>query len=78
MTQTIEAVYQNGVFRPIGTISPDFVDGKAVSITINEKKLTPEEMLELAGQVYEGLSDEEIEEIESVAFDRTRFFDEGR
>lgn len=76
MTQTIEAVYQNGIFRPLGNVSADFAEGEAVSLTVTERRLSPEEMLELAGRVYEGLSDEEIAEIERVALDRSRFFDE--
>ncbi len=76
MTQTIEAVYQNGMFCPLGNISPNFAEGEAVSLTVTERRLSPEEMLELAGKVYEGLSDEEIAEIETIALDRSRFFDE--
>ncbi len=76
MTQTIEAVYQNGMFRPIGTISPELADGETVSLTVTEKRLSPDEMLALAGEVYDGLSDEEINDIEQIALDRSRFFDE--
>ncbi len=72
--QTIEAIYQNGMFKPITPISEDFEDGETVEITIKEKRLSPDEMLELAGKVYEGLSEEDINEIERVAFDRSNFF----
>lgn len=72
--QTIEAIYQNGVFRPLKPVSEDIHDGETVEITVKEKKLSPDEMLELAGQVYEGLSEQEIEEIERIALDRSNFF----
>lgn len=74
MTQTIEAVYQNGIFKPLAPVSEGLVEGNRVEITINDKKLSPEEMLELASKVYEGLSEQEIDEIERIAFDRTNFF----
>ena len=74
MTQTIEAIYQNGMFKPLNPVSEEITEGKTVEITINEKKLSPEEMLELASQVYEGLSKEDIDEIERIALDRSNFF----
>ena len=74
MTQTVEAIYQNGVFRPLSPVSDEISEGKTVKITIDDKKLSPEEYLELAGKVYEGLSDEDINEIERIALDRSNFF----
>ena len=74
MTQTIEAIYQNGMFKPLSPVSEEIKEGKTVEITITEKKLSPEEMLELASQVYEGLSEEDIDEIERIALDRSNFF----
>jgi len=71
MTQTIEAVYQNGIFKPLNPVSKEITEGKMVEITINDKKLSPEEMLELASQVYGGLSEEDIDEIERIALDRS-------
>lgn len=72
--QTIEAIYQNGMFKPLKPISEEIAEGETVEITIKEKRLSPEEMLKLAGQVYEGLSKEEVEEIEKIALDRSNFF----
>jgi predicted DNA-binding antitoxin AbrB/MazE fold protein len=74
MTQTIEAIYQNGIFKPLNPISEELAEGERVEITIKDKRLSPDEMLKLAGQVYEGLSDEDIEEIERIALDRSNFF----
>jgi len=53
MTQTIEAIYQNGMFKPLNPVSDELAEGEMVEITIKEKRLSPDEMLELAGQVYE-------------------------
>lgn len=74
MTQTIEAIYQNGMFKPLSPVSEEIAEGETVEIIIKDKRLSPDEMLKLAGQVYEGLSDEEINEIEKIALDRTNFF----
>lgn len=72
--QTIKAIYQNGMFRPLNPVSEEIGEGETVEITIKEKRLSPDEMLELAGRVYEGLSEKEIAEIERIALDRSNFF----
>jgi len=74
MTQTIEAIYQNGIFKPLNPVSEEIAEGETVNITINDKKFSPDEMLKLASQVYEGLSEEDINEIERIALDRSSFF----
>ena len=35
--------------------------------------LTPDEILGLAGQVYAGLSEQDIDDVESIALDRSNF-----
>ncbi len=72
--QTIEAIYQNGMFKPLKPVSENISEGETVEITIKEKRLSPDEMLELASRVYEGLSDEDINEIEKIALERSNFF----
>lgn len=74
MIQTIEAVYQNGIFKPVTPLEENFSEGETVELTVKNKKLSPDEMLKLASQVYEGLSEDEIEEIEKIALDRSNFF----
>lgn len=65
MIQTIEAIYQNGMFRPFNPVS---------EITIKDKRMSPEEILELASHIYEGLSQQDIDDIEKIALDRSNFF----
>ena len=36
--------------------------------------LSPDEILRLAAQVYEGLSPDDVDEIERLALDRSHFF----
>ena len=77
MTQILEAIYENGVFRPLKR--PELAEGQRVSLVVEPgAALSPDEMLELAGKVFEGLSDEQIREIERIALDRQEFFGKGR
>ncbi len=73
MKETIDAIYENGVFRPIKR--PNVLDGLKVRLEIEKlSESNVEDMLELAAQVYNGLSNEQIDEIEQTAFDRGDFF----
>jgi predicted DNA-binding antitoxin AbrB/MazE fold protein len=70
MTQTLEAVFKDGSFKPVDNGSLPFFDGQRVRLTVETTPETQEDLIELAGQVYEGLSEQEIVEIEHLAFDR--------
>ena len=73
--QTVDAVYEHGVFRVIDPHEIEIQDGQRVRLVLEPAaKLSPEEILELAFEVYDGLSPEEIQEIERIAFDRSNFF----
>lgn len=62
----VEAIFQNGLFRPMST--PELREGERVRLTVERvAQTTPEDILKLAGHVYEGLSQEEIAEIEAAA-----------
>ena len=75
MKQTINAIYENGVFRPLK--SPEISEGQQVRLIVETTSdLTPEDLLELAAQVYQGLSAEQIDEIEQIALKRGDFFGE--
>ncbi len=74
MTQTIEAIYQNGMFKPLTTIEEKFSEGEKVRITIQDRETSANEIMKLAENFYEGLSEEEIDEIEKIALDRSNFF----
>lgn len=73
MQQTIDAIYENGTFRPLQPVSVD--DGQHVRVTITyDGGANP---LQLAARVYDGLSEGEIDRIEQIALDRSRFFGPG-
>jgi predicted DNA-binding antitoxin AbrB/MazE fold protein len=73
MRETINAIYENGVFKPYKR--PDISDGQSVRLIVESISETPaEDMLELAAQVYNGLSSQDIDEIEQIALNRRDFF----
>lgn len=72
MTQTIEAIYEDGVLKPLTPLQ--LPEHQRVTLAIQSlRSLRPDKILELAHQVYAGLSDEEIAEIEAIALDRSNF-----
>jgi predicted DNA-binding antitoxin AbrB/MazE fold protein len=75
MKQTLEAIYENGVFRPLKSLK--LSEGQQVWLMVETNlEWTPEDMLNLAAQVYQGLSDEQVDEIEQIALNRRNFFGE--
>lgn len=73
MSETLEAIYENGVFKPVK--APRISEGQHVRLTVETApEATPEELLKLAAEVYQGLSDKQIHEIEAIALNRTDFF----
>ncbi len=71
-TQKIEAVFQNGTFHPINPANLIFEEGQRVKIVVESDELPA--VLQLATQVYDGLTPEEIDEVEKIALDRREFF----
>ena len=70
----MDAVYQDGVFRPVR--SPELPDGELVRLTV--ERVVPaksDDILKLADRVYEGLSAQDIDEIEDMARHRPLFDD---
>jgi predicted DNA-binding antitoxin AbrB/MazE fold protein len=74
MTQTLDAVFEDGSFKPVNNGSLPFSEGQRVKLTVDAPAETQDDLLGLAGKVYEGLSDKDIDEVESIALDRSSFF----
>ena len=75
MTKNLDAVYENGTFRPTGDADITLPDGARVRLTVERISQNVEEnVLDLTAKVYAGLSDEEVADIERIAIDRTSFF----
>ena len=78
MEQAIEAIFENGTFKIIDPSAfLHLSEGQKVKLVIEEPSRVATDMLALAAQVYEGLSEKEIDEIEQIALDRRDFFGEN-
>ncbi|MGH7961308.1 MAG: antitoxin family protein [Candidatus Binatia bacterium] len=72
MDHVLEAIYESGVFKPLETIH--LSEHQRVLLTIHSLLAdSPHTKLEAWQQVYAGLSDQDITEIEAIALDRSRF-----
>jgi len=68
MKHAIDAIYENGTFRPIQRDAVAIADGQRVRITVDDE--CEPEALRLVMSVYDGLSDKDIFEIEQIALNR--------
>lgn len=66
----VEAIYESGTLRLVEPELLSLTEGQRVQIVVR----SADDILQLARQVYEGLTEEEIGRIESIALDRSRFF----
>jgi predicted DNA-binding antitoxin AbrB/MazE fold protein len=71
--QTCDAIFKNGVFQPLNVSEIEITEGQKVKLII-EPLDSSEDILELASCVYEGLSEEQIGEIEHLIINRDSFF----
>ena len=71
MQHAIDAIFENGTFRPIHRELLAIPEGQRVRITVDDGD---PESLRLALSVYDGLSDDDIDEIEQIALERRTFF----
>ena len=73
MAQAMNAVFENGVFRPLDTMAASIPEGKVVKLLV-ETEPSANDPLSLAMQVYDALSPEEVREVEQIALNRDHFF----
>jgi len=72
MERTVPAVYEHGVLTPLEPL--DLPERQRVIITIHgPAPENPDEVLAEWQQVYKGLSEAEVSEIEAIVLDRSRF-----
>ena len=74
MTQTLDAVFKDGSFKPLNNGSLPFAEGQRVKLTVETPAETQHDLIELAAQVYDGLTEEEVNDVERLALDRSSFF----
>ncbi len=76
MKHAIDAIHENGLFRPVQGSEIVFSEGQLVRMAV-EDECEPE-ALRLASKVHEGLSDEDIDQVEKIPLDRGTFFGDAR
>ncbi len=75
MTKNVDAIYEDGAFRPIESDVLSLKDGVRVRLTVEQVTVDSDaNVLDLAARVYAGLSDEDVAEIEKIATERSNFF----
>lgn len=74
MSQIIEAVYENGGFKLLGEPDEPLTEGQRVRLIIEPEATPSERLLDLAAQVYDGLPDDTVDDVEKIALDRRAFF----
>jgi len=72
-TETLEAIFEHGTFRLVRPPSLPLRDGQRVRLVV-ETEESPETILTLAASVYDGLSPQDITEVEQIALHRRDFF----
>lgn len=75
--QTCEAVFENGAFRPLTPLPASLREGQRVRLEVKMEEES-NRVLDLASAVYEGLSNNEIDEIEEIALQRGDIFQSER
>jgi predicted DNA-binding antitoxin AbrB/MazE fold protein len=75
MARTIEAVYENGVFRPLQPVKLE--DGQRVQVYLpyepgSGRDWDPETKLRQTQELFAGLSENDASEIERLILDRCR------
>ena len=72
MTRVLEAIYENGVLRPLEDPGP--AESQKIVLELREPPADDAaQQVEAWHRVYEGLSDAQIDELEAIALDRSRF-----
>lgn len=71
--QTIEAIYEQGTFRLVQPPTVPIQEGQRVRLVV-DTEVTTDDVLALATSVFDGLSEQAINDIETIAHQRDPFF----
>ena len=72
MNQTIEAIYENGVFKPINEISLEIKEGEKVKIVVKTEEHFEETGISLTEKYFKGLSEDDIDKVITHALDQIK------
>lgn len=71
MNQTIEAIYDNGVFKPVNPDSVEIENGEKVVIVVKSEDKERELNMSLTEKYFKGLSEEDIEKVITHALENS-------
>ena len=75
MRQTIKARYHDGVLQPLEPLI--LADEAEVQLTVEtETTVSIDDILQRAARVYQGLTADEVAQVEAIALNRQQFFRE--
>ena len=75
MRQTIKARYHDGILQPLEPLV--LANDAEVQVTVETAvSVSAEDVLRRAADVYPGLTNQEIAQVEAIALDRRHFFRE--
>ena len=72
MNQTIEAVYEDGVFKPVNPITIEIEEGEMVKIVVKTEEHFEESSVDLAEKYFKGLSEDDIDKVITHALDQLK------
>jgi predicted DNA-binding antitoxin AbrB/MazE fold protein len=72
MNQTIEAIYEDGVFKPVEKISVKIEEGEKVILVIKSEDHVEETGISLTEKYFKGLSEEDIDKVITHALDQIK------
>ena len=71
--QTLDAVYEHGAFRVIDPQEIEIPEGQRVRVSFEVSPDERDDPLEMLDNFYEGMSEEDIAEIEKIMLDRSNW-----
>ncbi len=74
MQQTLEVIYEGGVFRPITLPDTPIGEGQRLRIAMLPVEQPEENVLEMMFHFYDDVPEEEQQEIKKIILDRRDFF----
>ncbi|HGJ66266.1 TPA: DUF104 domain-containing protein [bacterium] len=75
--QICDAIFKDGIFKPLDPKVISISEGQKVRLIVEPIDIS-EDILELATNVYENLSEEDIDEVEKLILNRKDFFKERK
>ena len=71
MSKTIEAIYENGVLKPLDQVP--LKEHQRVTLILQDARPVSEDILDLASRVFKNFSKKDVQELDAIILDRSHF-----